>query len=92
MYIYIHIPFCSSICSYCDFPKLLYDNKYINNYLDCLEKEINLRYKKEKIVSIYIGGGTPTCLNYKELERLLKLTQKFNTEPNQRKNKTLKKI
>ena len=34
MSIYIHIPFCNSICTYCDFCKILYDRKYINDYLD----------------------------------------------------------
>ena len=80
MYIYIHIPFCSHICSYCDFPKVLYDKKYINNYLDNLEKEINKRYKHELVKTIYIGGGTPTSLDYNELERLLKITTIFNKD------------
>ena len=82
MYIYIHIPFCSSICSYCDFPKVLYCSKYINKYLDCLEKEINDRYKGELVKSIYVGGGTPTSLSYKELERLFKIINIFNTGKN----------
>lgn len=79
MYIYIHIPFCSSICSYCDFPKVLYCNKYIGKYLDCLEDEIKSRYKGELVKSIYIGGGTPTCLSYDELERLFNIISIFNT-------------
>ena len=37
---YIHIPFCNKICSYCDFPKLLYNVNYVDKYLDSLEKEI----------------------------------------------------
>ena len=45
MYIYIHIPFCNHICSYCDFPKVLYEKKYIMNYLNMLRKEIISRYK-----------------------------------------------
>ena len=73
MYIYIHIPFCSSICSYCDFPKILYCKQYINKYLECLEDEINSRYKKEIVKSIYVGGGTPTSLDYYELEKLLNI-------------------
>jgi len=78
MYIYIHIPFCSNICKYCDFPKLLYDKKYINKYLDALENEINQRYKNEEVVSIFIGGGTPTSLDYLELKKLLSIVNKFN--------------
>lgn len=80
MYIYIHIPFCNNICKYCDFPKLLYDKRFINSYLDALEKEINSRYKKEMVKTIYIGGGTPTSLDVDELKRLLDITKVFVLE------------
>ena len=82
MYIYIHIPFCDCICSYCDFCKILYNNKYINNYLDNLEKEIINRYKNELIKSIYIGGGTPSSLSYQELERLFNIIKIFKLDNN----------
>lgn len=82
MYIYIHIPFCSSICSYCDFPKVLYDKKYIRNYLYALEKEIKKRYNNEEVVSIYIGGGTPTSLDIEELEILFNITNIFKKANN----------
>lgn len=82
MYIYIHIPFCASICPYCDFPKILYNKKYINNYLDSLEQEINNRYQNELVKTIFIGGGTPSALDKEELERLLKITTKFNKDKN----------
>lgn len=78
MYIYIHIPFCNNICKYCDFPKLLYDKKYVSKYLDILESEITSRYKGEIVKTIYIGGGTPTSLDYSELQRLLDITKIFN--------------
>ena len=80
MYIYIHIPFCNNICKYCDFPKLLYDKKYTNKYLDALENEIKSRYKEEKINSIYIGGGTPTSLDLLELKKLLDITKIFKRD------------
>ena len=66
MSIYIHIPFCNSICTYCDFCKILYDRKYINDYLDNLEKEIKMRYNGEIVNTIFIGGGTPSSLNDNE--------------------------
>ncbi len=78
MSIYIHIPFCKSICSYCDFCKFYYNSNWVDNYLDSLEKEIKLNYNGEIINTIYIGGGTPTCLNLNQLEKLLKLTNLFN--------------
>lgn len=80
MYIYIHIPFCSHICSYCDFPKLLYTKKYIGKYLDCLEREIKLRYKGQVVKSIYVGGGTPTSLDIQELNKLFKILNIFNRD------------
>ena len=82
MYIYIHIPFCTSICSYCDFPKVLYNKTYINNYLDNLEKEIKKRYKNETVKSIFIGGGTPTSLSISELERLFNIIKIFKLDNN----------
>ena len=78
MSVYIHIPFCNDICSYCDFCKFFYNEKYVDDYLLQLEKEIKEKYKKEIIDTIYIGGGTPSCLNYKQLEKLLKITKVFN--------------
>lgn len=80
MYIYIHIPFCSKICHYCDFPKILYDKKYIMNYLNTLKQEIKTRYKNELVKSIYIGGGTPTSLDIEELKYLLEITNIFKRE------------
>ncbi len=70
---YIHIPFCEKICTYCDFCKMYYNPKYVTSYLDSLEREIKNRYQGEVLTSLYIGGGTPSCLSLKELERLLKI-------------------
>lgn len=77
MFIYIHIPFCSHICTYCDFPKMLYDKKFVKKYLKVLATEINTRYQDEEVLSIYIGGGTPTSLSLEELKYLLEITKKF---------------
>lgn len=82
MTIYIHIPFCKTICTYCDFPKLLYNKKFSTLYLNALEQEIKERYHHEEVSSIYIGGGTPTSLTYDELKRLLELTKTFNKKQN----------
>ena len=45
---YIHIPFCKNICSYCDFCKLFYNEKLVDQYLEQLEKELLFAMKKEK--------------------------------------------
>lgn len=73
--IYIHIPFCRNICSYCDFCKFIYNEKWVYAYLKALKSEINDRYMKEKIETIYIGGGTPSVLSLKEIEKLLKMLE-----------------
>lgn len=68
--LYIHIPFCKHICSYCDFPKLLSDKKFISNYLVSLIKEIDTLPKVE-LKTIYFGGGTPLSLSIDELKLVL---------------------
>lgn len=72
--VYIHIPFCRSICSYCDFCKFLYKKDWIKAYLQKLKDEIIDRYMGNNIRTIYIGGGTPSSLTLDEIEYLLKLT------------------
>lgn len=74
--IYIGIPFCPSTCLYCSFTSYSIE-KYGNmseSYLEALMKEI--RYastvlKGKKLTTVYIGGGTPTTLNEKQLDKLL---------------------
>ena len=75
--VYIHIPFCNSICSYCDFCKVVYNHDWINPYLEKLESEIDNSYMGEEIETLYIGGGTPSCLSIEELTRLFKILDKF---------------
>lgn len=77
--VYIHIPFCNNICSYCDFCKFYYNELWVDNYLKAIEKEIDLYYKNDDIKTIYIGGGTPSCLNIKQLKKLLEITKIFKT-------------
>lgn len=78
MSVYIHIPFCNYICSYCDFCKIIYDKRYIKRYLDSLRSEIVSRYKGEEVKTIYIGGGTPSSLDIDELIMLLDIISLFN--------------
>lgn len=75
--VYIHIPFCKHICTYCDFAKMYHDDKWIDNYLDSLENEIKTNYKGEDIKTIYIGGGTPSSLSIKDLNRLFDIIKLF---------------
>ena len=79
---YIHIPFCDKICSYCDFCKMYKYDKFIDSYLDALEREINTIYNGEELETIYIGGGTPSSLSVSQLERLFNILDIFNKSNN----------
>ena len=76
--VYIHIPFCKTICYYCDFCKFIYNKDWVFKYLISLENEIKKRYKGEKIKTIYIGGGTPSYLNNNELIKLFNIINIFD--------------
>ena len=75
--LYIHIPFCRSICSYCDFCKMYYNEKYVKSYLTSLEKEVCSLYKGDTLKTIYIGGGTPSCLDKLYLNKLFLIIKRF---------------
>ena len=76
--VYIHIPFCQNICSYCDFCKIYYNSNLVNSYLDALKKEVDKYYRNEQIETLYIGGGTPSSLSIDELKKLFKIIKKVN--------------
>ncbi len=78
--VYIHIPFCNHICTYCDFCKRYTNDELINNYLDALFEEIKEKYQKEKLKTLYIGGGTPSSLNITLLDKLLSITKVFKKD------------
>lgn len=82
MSIYIHIPFCDSICSYCDFCKVFYNHDLVLKYLDSLKKEVLSLYKGEVINTLYIGGGTPSVLSIDELSVLFDIVGVFNLSSN----------
>lgn len=80
--IYIHIPFCRSICSYCDFCKFYYNDKFVSKYLNALTSEIKDNYQGEIIKTIYIGGGTPSSLSLNELVKLFDSLKVINFSSN----------
>lgn len=79
---YIHIPFCKSICSYCDFCKNYYNELIVSQYLNNLEKEIKINYKGEVLNTLYIGGGTPSGLSYNDLNKLFNIFKIFKLNNN----------
>lgn len=74
--LYVGIPFCPSICSYCSFSSypLVQWQERVDEYLDAVCKELTFiaeKSKEKKLNTIYIGGGTPTTLEPNQLDRLL---------------------
>lgn len=83
--IYVHIPFCKSRCSYCDFATDVYrDSGAVQTYVDALCREI-LGFGSEavQIDTIYFGGGTPSLLSSEQLEQILACVRKtFEVDEN----------
>jgi len=82
--IYIHIPFCRKLCSYCDFYHVITqaENK---SYVGTLIKEADIRREylgNENVSTIYIGGGTPSVLSPEEIGILLDLRKLFRVDEN----------
>ncbi|HQO72181.1 MAG TPA: radical SAM family heme chaperone HemW [Sedimentibacter sp.] len=72
--IYIHIPFCVKKCGYCDFYSVKWDEESENKYIHSAINEIksyNELSSKYVVDSIYIGGGTPSIINPKNLEKII---------------------
>jgi len=67
---YVHIPFCTQICYYCDFSKVFIKNQPVDSYLEHLLEEYR-SYDIQQLRTLYIGGGTPTALSAQQLEFLL---------------------
>ena len=76
--LYVHLPFCASICYYCACNKVITkDHSRSAKYLDYLEKEIKLQTSylpnSRYVTQMHFGGGTPTFLNAAELSRLMRM-------------------
>ncbi len=78
--LYIGIPFCPTTCLYCSFTSYSISklSNLVEGYLDALEKEIRYGatcFPDKKLTTVYFGGGTPTTLSPKQLDRLLRLVR-----------------
>ncbi len=71
-HVYIHIPFCIRKCNYCSFVSG-FNIKDKQEYLEALFYEISQSYKKEKIKTLYIGGGTPSLLECRDIEKIINI-------------------
>lgn len=78
--VYLHIPFCTNKCFYCDFNSYVLKNQPVMDYLQGLEREMERTVKEVppgKITSIFVGGGTPTVLKPDEMEYFLKTVKTY---------------
>lgn len=80
--LYIHIPFCIKKCNYCDFVSYPIGDVQADSYLHALEGEMELYHQLLKaddlsLETLYIGGGTPTCLTGPQLRRVLQASRLF---------------
>lgn len=78
--IYIHVPFCKRKCKYCDFVSFSCSKNNIEEYFECLIKEIESKSKctNKQVTTIYIGGGTPSIPDSKYIVKTIeKIKQCF---------------
>jgi putative oxygen-independent coproporphyrinogen III oxidase len=81
--VYIHIPFCTNKCHYCDFNSYVLKGQPVDDYLGALEREIERTVQElppGRIETIFVGGGTPTVLTPPQMERFLGIVQAYFPE------------
>ncbi|WP_127532282.1 radical SAM family heme chaperone HemW [Paenibacillus kobensis] len=84
--LYIHIPFCTNKCHYCDFNSFVLKGQPVDAYLDALESEMKqtvAALPPDTIDTVFVGGGTPTVLTPPQMERFLSSVRNhFPLSPN----------
>lgn len=82
--VYLHIPFCKKLCNYCDFYHII-SNEEHGEFIGALLKETELRkdyLDKNTVSTIYFGGGTPSVLSIKEIDKIFEnLNKRLPVEP-----------
>ena len=80
--LYIHIPFCVKKCEYCDFLSFSGCENYFDEYISALLREME-KYQGTEFDTVFIGGGTPSVLSYKQIERVCDgIKHSFKLSPN----------
>jgi oxygen-independent coproporphyrinogen III oxidase len=79
--VYIHIPFCTNKCFYCDFNSFVTNNpQLVWDYLEALKREMELTFggqQLEPVKTIFVGGGTPTFLDHEQMRMFLETVQQY---------------
>src|SRR3989454_3864409 len=68
---YVHVPFCAHHCGYCDFAVAAGKDHLIDLYIEALAAELATLGEPQPVQTLFLGGGTPTHLSARQLERLL---------------------
>jgi oxygen-independent coproporphyrinogen-3 oxidase len=80
--LYLHVPFCSSICNYCNFNRGLLEPGLKQRYVDALDLEISRSGRGEAVDTLFFGGGTPSLLEPAEIARLVESCRRvFDVAP-----------
>ncbi|MDV3427814.1 MAG: radical SAM protein [Bacillota bacterium] len=84
--IYVHIPFCITLCPFCPYNKIKYDKKIVKPYCQALISEINMAGRlnglNKNVNSVYFGGGTPALIADELPEIIAALRNNFNIKSN----------
>ncbi len=80
--LYIHVPFCNTLCLYCGCNKIITNNRAkITEYIEYLAKELDLYYqligKKLSVVQLHFGGGSPSWLSISEVQQIMNLVRQY---------------
>src|SRR5580698_5017966 len=76
--LYVHVPFCAQKCSYCAFYSEASSGEMMSRYVAALVREMELVAQDLKPKTIFFGGGTPSILNLRQWETILRAMEKFN--------------
>ncbi len=80
--VYVHIPFCKQICTFCGYLKTIDSENLRSEYVDTIVKEIELYHdilQSRRVRTLHFGGGTPSLLTPAELEKIIETLLKVNT-------------
>jgi oxygen-independent coproporphyrinogen-3 oxidase len=76
--LYVHVPFCAQKCAYCAFYSEASSGELVNRYVAALIREMEMVAPDLKPKTIFFGGGTPSLLNLRQWEKILRAMEKLN--------------
>ncbi len=78
--LYVHVPFCAQKCTYCAFYSEASSGELINRYVSALAREMEMVAPDLKPKTVFFGGGTPSLLNLRQWEQILRTMEKLNLD------------